>query len=193
MFGARVVNAGLAVERDPAVTNTAGWASRGNVSLFIRSCPALAGIGSLNHHPPESSDRPENATPANNPCSNAWWTLGRVEFAPYRTVRNQPFVGGEAVASDVTRADGRERRVGRVHARTRRQVDTLQPQRVYETARVARDKRAIHRQAGNRLPAALGQSLRAVTNSVPPSRSAETNGCRLRRWNRSCGSNSGSS
>ena len=47
---------------------------------------------------------------------------------------------------------------------THRQVDTLQSQRVHETARIARDKRAIHRQPGNRVPAALGQSLRAVPN-----------------------------
>ena len=46
VFGAGVVNAGHAIERDPAVDRHCRLgASTGTSSLFIRSCPALAGMG----------------------------------------------------------------------------------------------------------------------------------------------------
>ena len=67
----------------------------------------------------------------------------------------------------VVRAHGVEGGLGRQHAAAHRQVDALEPHRVHEVRGVADDQAAVHEEARLRVPAALGQRLRAVLHHLP--------------------------
>ena len=162
------MNAGRAIEGEPAVESTTrrGRAAiaANSVSLFMRSCPALAGIGSLNHQPPERATARINATPANNRARTPGGRCGRDRVRADRRSASMPFVGLRAPRRTTSPARTASNAARPRACPSHRQVDTLQAQRVQEPARVARDERAIHATRGIVCQPALGQSLRAVPN-----------------------------
>ena len=130
----------------------------------------VAGVGGHRIGDPPSAGR-EREAGVEHACGQS--VLERLVHVPDRIQLafdvarvDRALVALETRGRHVTRVDRVERGFRGEHPGTHREMDALEPHRVHEPRCVAGDERAVHVDARHRVPAALGQRLRAVPHHL---------------------------